>query len=49
MYSMAKPDTATWFGNDPAFEHGVEYLPFTDASLYLGVTPHTPVYTASST
>ncbi len=31
-----KADAATWFGNDAAFEHGVEYLPFTGGSLYLG-------------
>ncbi len=31
-----KADTATWFGNAPEFEHGIEFLPFTGASLYLG-------------
>jgi endoglucanase Acf2 len=31
-----KSDTTTWFGTDPAFEHGIEFLPFSGASLYLG-------------
>jgi endoglucanase Acf2 len=31
-----KADTATWFGNAPGFEHGIQFLPFTGASLYLG-------------
>ena len=31
-----KADAATWFGNAPAMEHGIEFLPFTGASLYLG-------------
>jgi endoglucanase Acf2 len=31
-----KSDTATWFGADPEFEHGIQFLPFTGASLYLG-------------
>ena len=31
-----KSDTATWFSGTPAMEHGIEYLPFTGASLYLG-------------
>jgi endoglucanase Acf2 len=31
-----KADAATWFGNAPAFEHGIQFLPFTGASLYLG-------------
>ncbi len=34
-----KSDTATWFGNAPEFEHGIEFLPFTGASLYLGKDP----------
>lgn len=35
----AKSDSATWFGNQPEFEHGIEFLPFTGASLYLGRDP----------
>jgi endoglucanase Acf2 len=31
-----KSDTATWFGNAPEFKHGIQFLPFTGASLYLG-------------
>jgi endoglucanase Acf2 len=31
-----KADTATWFGNAPEFEHGIQFLPFSGASLYLG-------------
>jgi endoglucanase Acf2 len=31
-----KADTATWFGNAPEFEHGIQFLPFTGSSLYLG-------------
>jgi endoglucanase Acf2 len=34
-----KADTATWFGNAPGFEHGIQFLPFTGASLYLGRDP----------
>jgi len=34
-----KADAATWFGNAPEFEHGIEFLPFTGASLYLGRDP----------
>jgi endoglucanase Acf2 len=34
-----KSDAATWFGNAPALEHGIEFLPFTGASLYLGRDP----------
>ncbi len=34
-----KSDTATWFGNAPSLEHGIEFLPFTGASLYLGRDP----------
>src|SRR5262249_26803086 len=35
----AKSDTATWFGAQLGFEHGIEFLPFTGASLYLGRNP----------
>jgi endoglucanase Acf2 len=31
-----KSDSATWFGAKPEFEHGIQFLPFTGASLYLG-------------
>jgi endoglucanase Acf2 len=31
-----KADSATWFGNAPEFEHGIQFLPFSGASLYLG-------------
>ena len=31
-----KADSATWFGSAPAFEHGIEFLPLTGESLYLG-------------
>jgi hypothetical protein len=31
-----KADAATWFSSAPALEHGIEFLPFTGASLYLG-------------
>jgi endoglucanase Acf2 len=34
-----KSDTGTWFGAEPEFEHGIEFLPFTGASLYLGRDP----------
>jgi endoglucanase Acf2 len=34
-----KSDAATWFGNRPEFEHGIQFLPFTGASLYLGRDP----------
>lgn len=32
----AKSDTGTWFGAQTEFEHGIEYLPFTGGSNYLG-------------
>ena len=35
----AKSDVATWFGAQPGFAHGIEFLPFTGASLYLGRDP----------
>jgi endoglucanase Acf2 len=35
----AKSDAATWFGANPEFVHGIEFLPFTGASLYLGRDP----------
>jgi len=35
----AKSDPATWFGAQPEFSHGIEYLPFTGGSLYLGHDP----------
>ncbi len=35
----AKSDTGTWFGGQPDFEHGIEFLPFTGGSLYLGRDP----------
>jgi hypothetical protein len=35
----AKSDTATWFGAQPGFAHGIQFLPFTGASLYLGRNP----------
>jgi Glycosyl hydrolase family 81 C-terminal domain/Fibronectin type III domain len=35
----AKSDTATWFGAQPGFAHGIQFLPFTGASLYLGRDP----------
>jgi endoglucanase Acf2 len=31
-----KSDSATWFGDAAAFEHGIEFMPFTGSSLYLG-------------
>lgn len=34
-----KADAATWFGDAPEFEHGIQFLPFTGASLYLGRNP----------
>ncbi|SNT42584.1 Endoglucanase Acf2 [Granulicella rosea] len=34
-----KADSATWFGADGAYEHGIQFLPFTGASLYLGRHP----------
>jgi endoglucanase Acf2 len=34
-----KSDAATWFGSEPAFGHGIQFLPFTGASLYLGRDP----------
>lgn len=37
----AKSDAGTWFSGNPAMEHGIEFLPFTGASLYLG---HDPAY-----
>jgi endoglucanase Acf2 len=36
----AKSDVATWFGAEPEFSHGIEYLPFTGGSLYLGYDPN---------
>jgi len=35
----AKSDWATWFGAQPEFAHGIEFLPFTGSSLYLGRDP----------
>jgi len=35
----AKSDTATWFGAEPEFAHGIQFLPFTGGSLYLGHDP----------
>ena len=35
----AKSDTGTWFGGQPDFEHGIEWLPVTGGSLYLGRDP----------
>jgi endoglucanase Acf2 len=35
----AKSDWATWFGAQPEFVHGIEFLPFTGASLHLGRDP----------
>ncbi len=35
----AKGDTGTFFGANPDFEHGIEWLPFTGGSLYLGRDP----------
>ena len=35
----AKSDFGTWFGGEPEFAHGIEYLPFTGGSLYLGHDP----------
>lgn len=37
----AKSDAGTWFSANPAMEHGIEFLPFTGSSLYLG---HDPAY-----
>jgi endoglucanase Acf2 len=34
-----KSDAATWFGAQPGFAHGIQFLPFTGASLYLGRNP----------
>jgi endoglucanase Acf2 len=34
-----KGDTATFFGANPDFEHGIEFLPFTGGSLHLGLSP----------
>jgi endoglucanase Acf2 len=36
-----KSDAGTWFSGNLAMEHGIEFLPFTGASLYLG---HDPAY-----
>jgi len=35
----AKSDTGTWFGLQTEFEHGIEYLPLTGGSNYLGRDP----------
>src|SRR5262249_10540636 len=35
----AKSDWGTWFGAQPEFAHGIEFLPFTGSSLYLGRDP----------
>jgi endoglucanase Acf2/regulation of enolase protein 1 (concanavalin A-like superfamily) len=35
----AKSDWSTWFGAQPEFVHGIEFLPFTGTSLYLGRDP----------
>jgi endoglucanase Acf2 len=35
----AKSDTGTFFGAQPEFEHGIEFLPFTGGSFYLGRDP----------
>lgn len=32
----AKSDTGTWFGANSAWKHGIEWLPYTGGSLYLG-------------
>ena len=34
-----KGDTATFFGTNPDFEHGIEFLPITGGSLHLGLSP----------
>ncbi len=34
-----KGDTGTFFGAQPDFEHGIEFLPFTGGSMYLGRDP----------
>ena len=34
-----KSDTGTWFGGQIEFEHGIEFLPYTGGSLYLGADP----------
>jgi endoglucanase Acf2 len=34
-----KSDTGTWFSAAPEMEHGITFLPFTGASLYLGRDP----------
>lgn len=34
-----KSDAATWFGAQPEFAHGIEFLPFTGGSLALGRDP----------
>lgn len=36
-----KSDAGTWFSDKLSMEHGIEFLPFTGASLYLG---HDPAY-----
>jgi len=33
-----KGDPATFFGTNPDFEHGIEFLPFTGGSLHLGLS-----------
>ena len=34
-----KGDEATFFGNNPDYEHAIEFLPFTGGSLHLGLSP----------
>ena len=34
-----KGDTGTFFGANPDFEHGIEFLPFTGGSFHLGLSP----------
>ena len=34
-----KGDTGTFFGANPDFEHGIEFLPITGGSLHLGLSP----------
>ncbi len=35
-----KGDTGTFFGNNPDYEHAIEFLPFTGGSMHLGLDPN---------